>query len=71
MPLPNTRVIHPRFLQHHAASVAGGMTARVRLRRPDTVEVRDVETGRTGFESVAAYYDGPARVQAGGGGPPQ
>lgn len=70
MPLRNTRIIHPRWAEHHAAAVLGTMTARVRLSKPAGLGVRDPVTGRTPSLPPAAYYDGPGRVQARGGANP-
>jgi len=64
MPLPGTRVIHPRFEAHHAPVSAGAMTCHVRLLRPDTVGTRDDEAGRQLFADPAVIYVGPARIQA-------
>lgn len=66
VPLPNTRMIHPGFRQHHAGVVAGGMTATVRLSRPPTLGVRDADTGQTPQLPAVPYYTGCARVQSRG-----
>jgi hypothetical protein len=70
MPLPNAQAVPGGLPARLAPAVARGMTARVRLRHPDQVPVRDPVTGKTSFTPAPPYYDGPARVQAHGGGPP-
>lgn len=70
MPFPNTRLIPAGLADHLAGAVLAGMTASVRLRRPDQAATRDVDTGRTTFTAATAYYDGPARVQSRGGSGP-
>lgn len=70
VPFPNTRLIPADLPQTLAGTVRAGMTALVRLRPPDQVATRDTDTGRTTFAAAAAYYDGPARVQARGGAGP-
>lgn len=69
MPFPNTRQIPPGLADYLAPTVAGGMTALVDIRHPDTAGVRDPVSGRTGFAEQKPFYDGPARVQAQGTGP--
>lgn len=68
--LVNTRAIPAGLAAHLAPAVLRGMTARVRLSHPDQVAVRDEASGKTTFAAGAPYYDGPARVQARGGGGP-
>lgn len=70
MPFPNARAVPPGLADRLAPTVVRGLTARVRLRRPDQVAVRDTTTGRTVFAAAEPYYTGPARVQSQGGGPP-
>lgn len=67
MPLPNTRMIHPRWQGHHAPVVVGGMEARVRLSRPAGLGTRNPATGKTPEVGPRIYYEGPARVQNRGG----
>lgn len=67
MPLRNTTVIGRGFAAHHARTVVGGMTALVRLSRPERLGTRDPESGRTPTSPPVAYYEGPGRVQASGG----
>lgn len=66
MPLPNARIIHPRFVAHHAATLAAGMTATVRLSHPGGLGERDTHTGATPQDPATAYYEGPGRVQVQG-----
>jgi hypothetical protein len=70
VPLPNTRIIHPRWRRHYEPAVLGGMTARVRLSKPARLGVRDPVSGRTPTLPPARYYEGPGRVQARGGANP-
>ena len=63
VPLPNTRMIHPRWQDRHAPVVLGGMEAQVRLSRPAGLGTRDPETGATAEIPAAVYYEGPARLQ--------
>lgn len=63
VPLPSTRVIHPRFEAHHVPVATGTMTAVVRVLRADTVGIRDTETGVTAYALPAVIYLGPARIQ--------
>lgn len=67
MPLPNTRIIHPRWQDHHQPVILGTMTAWVRLSHPGGLGVRDPVTGRTPEMPPTPYYEGPGRVQARGG----
>lgn len=69
MPFPHTRAIPPDLAGYFADTVTGGMTATVDIRHPDDVQVRDPETGRTGFVEATPFYDGCARVQGSGTGP--
>jgi len=61
VPLPATRVIHPRFSAHHRAVAAGGHTGAVRITRP-------AAAGTTGPDGtwmpppVVVVYEGPASV---------
>lgn len=68
MPLPNTRAIPRGLPQHFEPTILGEFTSRVRLRRPEQIATRDDATGKTTFTPSPPYYDGPARVQAYGGG---
>lgn len=70
MPLPNTRIIHPRWQQHYQPVILGTMTALVRLSHPGGLGVRDPVTGRTPDADPVPYYEGPGRVQARGGAAP-
>jgi hypothetical protein len=63
MPLPNTRVIDPRWEQHHRPVANGGMTLRVQHLRPDVVGVRPEGADRTEFAPDALLYEGRGRVQ--------
>ncbi|GLY08267.1 DUF6093 family protein [Actinoplanes sp. NBRC 101535] len=67
MPLANTRMIHPRWQQHHTRLVTGGMEATVRVSRPETLGTRDPVSGRTPVVPARVYYEGPGRVQNRGG----
>jgi hypothetical protein len=62
-PLPNTRMIHPRWQESNARTALGGMEARVRLSRPETLGTRNSVTGKTPVVAGAVYYEGPARLQ--------
>jgi hypothetical protein len=66
MPLVNTRMIPPRWQEHHARVVLGGMTAWVRLSHPAGLGTRDAVTGRTPTLPPTRYYEGPARLQTRG-----
>ncbi len=63
VPLPNSRMIHPRWQETNARTALGGMQATVRLSRPETLGTRDPVTGKTPVTAGAVYYEGPARVQ--------
>lgn len=63
MPLRNTRMIPPRWQEHHSTVVLGGMTARVRLSHPARLGTRNPVTGRTPTLPPTIYYEGPARLQ--------
>ena len=67
MPLQNTRMIHPRWQDENARTALGGMQARVRLSRPETLGTRNTTTGKTPVVAARPYYEGPARVQVRGG----
>lgn len=66
MPLPGTRVIHPRWAEHHRPVAEGGMTATVSLRLPGATATGafDDDTGNTPTAPHAPYHTGPARIQA-------
>lgn len=70
MPFKNTQLIPRGLADHFAPTVLESMSAHVRLRPPEQVEVRDVDTGKTTFQPAPAYYDGPGRVQGRGGSGP-
>ncbi|MFI1194081.1 DUF6093 family protein [Micromonospora sp. NPDC020750] len=67
MPLPNYRLIHPRFEQHHRPVSEAAMTVSGRLLRPSETGVRNPETGKTTFPAPALIYVGRARVRANSG----
>ncbi|MBM0237735.1 hypothetical protein JNW88_12210 [Micromonospora sp. ATA32] len=69
MPLPNTRVIHPRFEQHHRPVTESAMTTTGRLLRPDETGTRDPVSGRTTFAEPALVWEGSARLRANTGTP--
>lgn len=70
MPLPNTRIIHPRWRPFNEPAVLGTMRSRVRLSKPARLGERDPVSGRTPTLPPAPYYQGPARIQARGGAGP-
>ena len=62
--LPNTRVIHPLFEQHHRPVAAGQMTGTCRIERPSTdPPVWDDVAGRSVPAPPTLLYDGPCRYQ--------
>lgn len=62
--LPNTRVIHPRFEQHHRPVAAGQMTASCRIERPSTdPPIWDDVAGLDVQPPPTLLYDGPCRYQ--------
>lgn len=68
-PLPNHRLIHPRFESHHRPVSEAAMTVRGRLLRPDTTGVRDPVSGRTAFAEPQVLFEGAARIRANAGAP--
>lgn len=70
VPLRNTRIIHPRWMEHETPAVLGTMTALVRLSKPAQLGTRDPASGATPTLPPQAYYEGPGRVQARGGAAP-
>lgn len=64
MPLPNTRLIHPRFEDHHRPVAAGQMTGTCRIERPSTdPPTWDDTAGRDVQAPPTLLYDGPCRYQ--------
>lgn len=64
MPLPNTRLIHRLFEQHHRPVADQQMTAECRIHRPSSTPASwDDETGRNIYPEPAVVYEGPCRVQ--------
>ncbi|GGM27133.1 hypothetical protein GCM10011608_09900 [Micromonospora sonchi] len=70
MPLPNSRLIHPRFEEHHRPTVEASMTVEVRLSRPAVGGVRDKTTGVTSFDGETPLWQGQAALRANDGGSP-
>lgn len=67
MPLPNTRLIHPRFEAHHRPVADGQMTAECVVTRPTSAGVFDADAGRTTYPPPARVYpavgdSGPCRI---------
>jgi len=64
MPLPGTRVIHPRFQEHHQPTVRGQMTAACRVTRPSPTPTGwDDEAGRSIYPEPMLIYEGMCRAQ--------
>ncbi|MEV5211334.1 DUF6093 family protein [Micromonospora sp. NPDC053740] len=63
MPLPNTRLIHPRFEQHHRPVADRQATATCRVERPATQAVWDDEAGKNVYPPPVLLYVGPCRYQ--------
>lgn len=69
MPLPNHRIVHPRFQQAWQPTIQATMRATVRLSRLGNPQgVRDPATGRTTFPTPTPVYEGCGRVQVRSGG---
>jgi len=62
MPLPNTRVFHPDWSQHHHATADGQMTAEGTVTRPGAPVFNEL-FGRDVMPTPELIYDGPMRVQ--------
>ncbi|MFG1846771.1 DUF6093 family protein [Micromonospora carbonacea] len=67
MPLPNHRLIHPRFESHHRPVSEAAMTVFGRLLRPSETGTRDPGTGTTTFPNPVLIYSGRARIRANSG----
>lgn len=64
MPLPNTRLIHPHFEQHHRPVAAGQMTGECVIERPSSAPpVWDDVLGRDVPAPPDVLYEGPCRYQ--------
>jgi hypothetical protein len=66
MPLPGTRVIHPRWSQHHRPTATGGLTGTCDVTRRGTGKgVMDPDTGVVTPPARVTIASGvPCRVQA-------
>ena len=63
MPLPSTRLIHPRFEAHHRPVADGQATATCRVERPAQQPVWDDVAGKNVYPPPTLLYDGPCRYQ--------
>jgi len=64
MPLPGTRIIHPLFQVHHAATIAQTQTAECAITRPSShATAFDEATGRSVYVEADGIYAGRCRVQ--------
>ena len=64
MPLPNTRMIHPLFEQHHRPTANEQMTAECRIERPSSEPASwDDTTGRHTYPQPTVLYEGECRWQ--------
>lgn len=64
MPLPNTRLIHNRFEEHHRPVADGQATAECRIERPSSTPTAwNDTTGRNTYPDPVLVYAGPCRVQ--------
>ncbi|MFG1659078.1 DUF6093 family protein [Micromonospora chersina] len=63
-PLPNHRLIHPRFESHHRPVTADGMTAECAITRPASAgtPVFDEATARSQHPAAASVYTGACRI---------
>lgn len=65
MPLPNTRVIHPRFSTHHQPAAAQTRTATCDITRPATGRgALNKTTGTVTNAPTTVAVDVPCRIQA-------
>lgn len=72
MPLRGTSIIHPRFQQHMAPTIAATFRSSGRLMRLGNPQgIRDPEVGRTTFPTPWPVYEGPVRLQSRGDGSAQ
>lgn len=64
MPLPATRLIHPRFQTHHRPVAARQATAVCRIERPSSrPTLWDDTAGRHVYPPPRLLYEGPCRYQ--------
>lgn len=63
MPLPNTRVIHPDWSEHHRPTAEGTMTATCEITRRATGGTTDA-SGTYTPAAPTTIHTGPCRVQA-------
>lgn len=63
-PLPNHRLIHPRFESHHRPVTADGMTAECAITRPASAgaPVFDEVTATSQHPAPASVYTGACRI---------
>lgn len=63
VPLPKTRLIHPRFEQHHRPVADGQATATCRIERAAQHALWDDQAGRNVYPPPELLYEGPCRYQ--------
>ncbi|WP_433460696.1 DUF6093 family protein [Micromonospora sp. CA-248212] len=63
MPLPNTRLIHPRFEEHHRPVAERQATAECRVERPAQQALWDDQAGKNVYPPPELLYEGPCRYQ--------
>jgi hypothetical protein len=61
MPLPGSRVIHPRFSEHHRPTATSAMAATVTITRPTGGGTTGPD-GTWTSAAATAVYAGPARI---------